>query len=331
MNQKMDGKPADKRVAGKEKLHPRSKHRERYDFNTLIKSHAALSAFVGPNKYGDLSIDFSNSQAVLALNTALLKFYYGVKYWALPKGYLCPPIPGRADYVHHMADLMATGASGMVPKGVGIRCLDIGTGANLIYPIIARSEYAWTCVGSDIDTKAFKGAQDILSKNPYFNEAVSIRLQPQKDHFFNGIWKEGEKFDLTICNPPFHSSQEEAQAGSLRKVRNLGARKAKSPVLNFGGQPNELWYEGGEKAFITKMIYESRNYGSSCFWFSSLVSKQAHVKSLEAVLKKVKALEVRQIPMGQGNKSSRLIAWSFLKRHEQEKWARERWTQPKKA
>ena len=42
-----------------------------------------------------------------ALNKALLAHFYAVKHWDIPDGFLCPPVPGRADYVHHLADLLA--------------------------------------------------------------------------------------------------------------------------------------------------------------------------------------------------------------------------------
>jgi len=69
----------------KSKLHPRNKHRERYDFSSLIKSLPELAPFVKPNKYGDESIDFFDPDAVLMLNRALLKHYYHIDFWEIPK------------------------------------------------------------------------------------------------------------------------------------------------------------------------------------------------------------------------------------------------------
>lgn len=327
---KKAGEPAKSthRYSTKSRLHPRSQHRERYDFDQLTAVHAELKAFVAPNKYGDMSVDFSNPLAVKSLNTALLMHHYGVAFWDIPEGYLCPPIPGRADYIHHMADVLSMSNGGNVPRGATVRCLDIGVGANCIYPIIAVSEYGWSVVGSDVDDQALDAAATIVKANPTLAEQVSMRKQPNSKDIFFGVFEKEEKFDLTVCNPPFHASLNEAKAGSLRKVRNLGAKKAKTPVLNFGGQPSELWCPGGEKQFIAEMVRESEKFSTSCFWFSTLVSKEAHVSAIELALKNVEALEVKIIPMGQGNKTSRLMAWTFLKRHEQEKWIKERWEMP---
>ena len=138
----------------KDALHPRNRHRARYDFPQLVHSYAELAAFVQRNKFGDESIDFANPAAVKALNRALLLHFYGITNWDIPAGYLCPPIPGRADYLHYLADLLADGNGGVVPRGPAVRVLDVGMGANCIYPIIGHQEYGWQFVGTEIDPVA---------------------------------------------------------------------------------------------------------------------------------------------------------------------------------
>lgn len=306
----------------KSKIHERSQHRERYDFPQLIKSHPALKSFVKVNEYGDESVDFFNAEAVKTLNTALLKFHYGIDYWLVPKGYLCPPIPGRADYIHHIADLLGLG--GEIPKGKKIKCLDVGVGANCIYPIIGQHEYQWSFVGSDIDLVAIENAQKIVDKNPTLKEYIELRHQKVETDFFKGIIQRDEKFDLSICNPPFHSSQAEAMEGNLRKIKNLKGKSAPKPVLNFGGQSNELWCEGGEEQFVTKMIFQSRQYTFACLWFSTLISKEANLKATYAILKRVGAKKVKTVEMGQGNKVSRIVAWSFMTEAQHQEWKEKR-------
>lgn len=292
-------------------LHPRNKHNGNYDFKTLIASLPELGAFIGPNKFGNESIDFANPDAVRALNKALLKHFYNINYWEIPKTNLCPPIPGRADYIHHIADILAESNSGTVPTGRNIRILDIGVGANCIYPIIGHQEYGWEFIGTEIDKPAKGTAENIIKNNPELKDEISIRLQESKRQIFKGIIQPDERFDFTICNPPFHNSREEATKGTQRKLKNLGKAAEGKPVLNFSGQNNELWYEGGELAFITNMIYESVHFKTQCRWFSSLVSKKENLKPLHGILKKVKAAEVRTIEMEQGNKSSRILVWRF--------------------
>jgi len=295
----------------KSKLHPRSKHRERYDFNQLIKNHPELADFVRPNDYGDESIDFFNPKAVTALNTALLKHFYNIEFWEIPKGYLCPPIPGRADYIHYMADLLASNNNGEIPRGRNIKCLDIGVGANCVYPIIGHQEYGWSFIASNIDKLSIASAGKIIELNPLLKDSIELRLQNNPKDIFRGVIKKGETIDFVICNPPFHSSYEEMQKGSLRKLRNLKKKQIKKTVLNFGGQSNELWCDGGELEFVKKMIHQSKELAHQISWFSSLISKEAHLKSVYKELKKVGAKEVKTIDMGQGNKVSHVMVWRF--------------------
>ncbi|TND08461.1 MAG: 23S rRNA (adenine1618-N6)-methyltransferase [Bacteroidetes bacterium] len=303
----------------KTRLHPRNKHRERYDFKQLIAGCPELAPFVSLNIYNDESIDFFNPEAVKALNKALLKQYYGIDYWDIPRGYLCPPIPGRADYIHHMADLLYRKSDGKNPPGHAVKCLDIGVGANCVYPIIGSKEYGWSFVGTDIDPVAIASAHEIVTQNSFLNEKTEIRFQHNPKNIFQGVIQKDEHFDLSICNPPFHASADEARSGSARKLSNLKGKKIKNPVLNFGGQSSELWCPGGEAGFVRDMIRESRLFADSCSWFSTIVSKQSHLKSIYIELEHAEAEEVITIPMGQGNKSSRIVAWTFLSPEELEK------------
>jgi len=311
-----------KREHPKEKtgLHPRNKHRERYNFDELTGSCPGLAPFVRLNDLNDESVDFSNPEAVIMLNKALLKHFYGIVHWNIPSGYLCPPVPGRADYIHHIAELLGSCNHGKIPTGDRIKCLDIGTGANCIYPIIGNKEYGWTFVGSDIDPVAIKSASEIVEMNPSLKGNVELRLQPDSNDIFAGIIHNDEHFDLTICNPPFHASFEEAQSGTLRKLSNLKGKRIFKPTLNFGGKNRELWCEGGEEKFMQKMISQSRLFKASCFWFTTLISKQTHLKNAYTALNRAIVTEIKTIPMSQGNKISRIIAWTFLTPEQQREW-----------
>lgn len=291
-------------------LHPRNKHKLGYDFEKLISTTPILKEFVVPNKFGNESIDFSNPKAVKALNQALLITYYDINYWDIPQGFLCPPIPGRAEYIHYIADVLCE-VYGEIPMGNKIKILDIGTGSNLIYPIIGISTYGWQFVGSEIDSQSIKWADKIAKSNSSLKDLVELRIQSSKRNVFKNIIKEGEYFDITLCNPPFHSSKEEATRGTIRKVKNLKKETTIKPILNFGGVNNELWCEGGELAFITNMIYESVHFKTQSLWFSTLVSKKENLKSIYKLLKKVGTVEVKTIDLSQGNKISRLVFWSF--------------------
>lgn len=295
-------------------LHPRNRHQGRYDFDALLALAPALARHLIRTPAGERSIDFAQPDAVRTLNAALLQLHYGVRDWQLPAGYLCPPVPGRADYVHGLADLLASDRGGGIPRGAGVRVLDVGTGANLVYPLIGHADYGWSFVGSDIDSAALAIAARTLAHNPRFAEAITLRLQPQRNDLFKGVIQPGERFAASLCNPPFHASAADAAQGSARKWRNLGKPVGPrgAPRLNFGGQANELWCSGGEAGFLRRMVAESATLPDSVGWFTSLVAKAEHLPALRQQLARLGAREVREQRMAQGTKQSRFLAWSFL-------------------
>ncbi|MFT7053488.1 MAG: 23S rRNA (adenine1618-N6)-methyltransferase [Psychromonas sp.] len=297
----------------KKLLHPRNLHRGHYDLKQLCQQSPSLSVFLRTNPKGDQTLDFSEPQAVLLLNQALLKQFYHVDFWQIPQGYLCPPIPGRVDYIHYLADLLGDTFNGKIPEGKQVRVLDIGTGANCIYPILGSQSYAWSFVGTDIDPLSVKMAELIIKSNAALKPFIKVQLQANKQAIFAGIIKAKDKFTLTMCNPPFHASMEKALAGSARKIKNLSKDQSNpSQVLNFSGQEGELCCAGGEIAFLKQMIQESKDYAGQVCWFTSLVSKSENIAPLKKELEKVSAEHVKVIKMAQGQKVSRFIAWSFL-------------------
>ncbi|MGE8362652.1 23S rRNA (adenine(1618)-N(6))-methyltransferase RlmF [Pseudomonas sp.] len=313
--------PAPKTVE-KGQLHPRNRHQGRYDFPALIKASPELAAFVILNPYGKESIDFANPAAVKVFNRALLKQHYGIAHWDIPADYLCPPIPGRADYLHYLADLLAADNGGSVPRGAQVRALDIGVGANCIYPLLGHREYGWQFLGSDIASSALASARAIVQSNPGLGETIELRQQTDSAHILKGLLGADERFEVTLCNPPFHASADEAASGSKRKWRNLGKQdpKRKLPVLNFGGQAAELWCKGGEAAFVGRLVKESAEHAQQVLWFSTLVSKAGNLPGIYAALKQVNARDVRTVDMAQGQKQSRFVAWTFLAPEARAQW-----------
>jgi 23S rRNA (adenine1618-N6)-methyltransferase len=301
-------------------LHPRNPHRFRYDFEQLFVSCPELNPFVVLNEHGIETIDFSDPQAVKMLNKALLISNYNIQYWDIPADYLCPPIPGRADYIHYLADLLAHSNNENIPEGDTVVGLDIGIGANCIYPIIGNSAYGWSFVGTDIDENALQNCKKIIGENPKLMDVISLQLQTNSRFIFKNIVLPEDKFTFVICNPPFHASQEDATKSALRKVNTLENKKAITPILNFGGQTTELWCEGGELGFITQMIFESAKYPLQCFWFTTLVSKKDNLSSIYKTLNKVSPVQIKTIEMAQGQKTSRFVAWTFLSEKQQKEW-----------
>lgn len=309
-------------AATKPGLHPRNRHRNRYDFAELTQTSPALSDFLRQGPHGETTIDFACPQSVKALNQALLACFYRVDTWDIPEGFLCPPVPGRADYIHHLADLLADDNGGVIPSEASV--LDIGVGANCIYPLIGQHEYGWRFTGSETHGEALRNAARILEANPQLQRMIRLRRQKDSQQIFTGIIHKNEFFDATLCNPPFHDSEQNARQEGERKRRNLG--QSADASLNFGGHQQELWCEGGEVAFVSRMISESRTFGSQVRWFTSLVSKGEHLPALYRVMQETGVVKVVKKEMAQGQKQSRFIAWSFLNDEQRARWVKRRVT-----
>ena len=282
-------------------LHPRNKHKNGYNFDVLTKHNNNIASLTTKNDYGTVTIDFSDPKAVKELNVTLLEVHYGIKNWNFPDENLCPPIPGRVDYIHYVSDLLAE--SSITDK---ITILDIGTGATCIYPLLGAKEYDWNFVATDIDLDSLHIAQDIITDNN-FDAKIILRQQFDEANILKGIIEKGDSFSAVICNPPFYKSETEAKGANARKSRNLGT----NAVRNFAGNNNELWYPGGEKAFLHNYLYQSSLYKDTSVWFTSLVSKKETIKSLQKSGEKLKVKEMEVIPMHQGNKVTRIVAWRF--------------------
>lgn len=279
-------------------MHPKNPFSKDYNFDTLITKHPPLKEFVFVNEHGNKTIKFANNEAVKALNTALLKAQYGITHWHIPENNLCPPIPGRLDYLLHIADLI---------QKKNIHLLDIGTGANLIYPILAERHFNWKCTASEVNLDSLHNAQEIINKNDVLT--AELRHQQFKSNILEHIIQPTDFFDVVVCNPPFFKNLTDAEQNNRRKFENLQLNE-ENPQ-NFGGLSNELWYKGGEAAFVQKMAEESIQFKDQVHWFTAIVSQKENLKNIKRAINKTKPLEVKIVEMVQGNKQSRFIAWTF--------------------
>lgn len=302
-----------KTIQNNTQFHSNNKHKSGYDITALCEVYPDLKSFVFENSFRTQTIDFANPKAVKALNSALLAKYYNITFWNFPESNLCPPIPGRVDYIHHLSTLLKNSKI-----NESIKILDIGTGASCIYPILGQAEYHWKFTGVDIDEKSLNHAQKIINKNK-LNDSITLVHQTDQAAIFKNVLNTNNWFSATMCNPPFFKSEAEAEQATLKKLKGLNSSEHKV-VRNFSGIQNELCYPGGEKAFLHNYLYESSLFKEQCFWFTTLVSDKKLVKGMHESLKKLGAHEIKTINMRQGNKLSRIIAWTFLNSDEQKKW-----------
>ena len=298
-------------------MHLKNPHRNPYNFEQLLQANKELEAFVFTNEYEIQTIDFANPKGVFQLNKALLLQHYKLDHYELPMGYLCPAVPGRADYLCHVKTLLDNHLE-KPSDTVSYKVLDIGVGANCIYPIIGAQLFNWQMVGADINSDAVDSAKNIVAATRGLEKKIEIRHQSNNANIFTGIIKTQEYFDVSVCNPPFHTSEIEANKGTMRKLANISKDKdfafRQELVQNFGGKANELWCNGGEALFIKRMIKQSIQHKNNVGIFTTLVSNKGNLRKLYKQLEKAKASH-KTVVMHIGNKNSRMLAWSFDAKH----------------
>ena len=171
-------------------MHINNQHNKAYNFKLLCVKHSKLIKYVFTNEYNSQTIDFSDSNAVFHLNKAILKTYYNIDFWEIPKGYLCPPIPSRVDYIHYLNDLLE--------NKTNCKGLDIGVGANCIYSLLGASVYNWKMIGTDISKIAVEYAQKNVFRNDSIKDLVEIRHQENNANIFKDIIQPNEFYDFTL-------------------------------------------------------------------------------------------------------------------------------------
>ena len=290
-------------------MHAQNPYTDRYDLKRLATHHPKLQNHIVLNPSGEETIDFSNSSAVYELNKAMLLADFKVENYELPMGYLIPPVPGRLEYLLLLREFLSGKFN--IDINTKLRGLDIGSGANGIYCILGLQHFNWTMVGAECDANSVKIAKANMQHTKSLKNKIEIRHQENKSFLFKNIIHSEDQFDFTVCNPPFHSSKEEAFRGSQRKLNNLGREFDKKEVaLNFEGQANELWCNGGEALFVKRLIKESIAFKNQVKVFSTLVSKSESLSSIKKQLTKATA-NFEVLSMDLGNKKSRIVLWWF--------------------
>lgn len=279
-------------------MHPDNPYRGPHDLSALGELEPRLKEHFITTPDGRLSLDFTDQQAVYLLNRTLLLRDFGLTYWDVPDQSLTPPVPGRLDYLLAINDLL--------PETKHV--LDIGTGASLIYPILGVTTFGWSFTATDVSVQSLKVAGALVQFNPVLKH-VELRLQPDSRRILHGIIGKGDRFDVTICNPPFFASAAEARSAGAKKWAKLGREGVDG--LSFGGTATELFTPGGEVKFLHTLIGESAAFADRVRWFTTLVSKKGYLRAARKQLERVGVAEVRELPLSQGNKQSRILAWRY--------------------
>ncbi|OCH87590.1 hypothetical protein OBBRIDRAFT_820559 [Obba rivulosa] len=301
-------------------MHPRNPYRAPPDFASLAEAFPSLQSHLIFTATG-ATIDYKNDASQRRLTQALLLRDFNVRL-ALPEDRLCPPVPNRLNYILWLQDVMEWVCLAE-PSAAGrtVRGIDIGTGASAIYPLLGcRSCPSWTFVVTDVDPKSLEFARLNVRENGLDDRICVIQsdpsgviLAPLTDDAHSGgspdhehlvaMTSTSEKYDFTMCNPPFYSSHED--------IAKSAEAKERGPNAVCTGADVEMITQGGEVAFVCQMVRESLKLGDRCRWYTSMLGKISSVIDVMALFRQQNITNYACTELVQGQTRRWVVAWSF--------------------
>ena len=264
------------------------------DFLILIKEFPELKKYIikHDEKIEEFSFDWSNNDLSLLMTKSILNYYFNIKYYDIPKGFLIPPVPSRLNYLNLINELIKD------IKKENIIGVDIGTGANIIYPILGNSLYNWKFICSEINNESYNNAKLILQKNN-LEENINLIKQENKNNIFVSIINQENKYTFSMCNPPYYDYEQEI------KIED----KKRDTEYNF----DEVYYEKGELGFFERYFEESICYKKNIFLFTILIGKKSNSEIIYDKINSynniIKLCDIKKIMTG--NNVRYIIYWSF--------------------
>ncbi|GJQ09286.1 hypothetical protein GpartN1_g1077.t1 [Galdieria partita] len=256
----------------------------RPDFEKLAQLDDELSKY-----YRRGRLDFRKERVCISLTRAIFLHEFGLQ-WSIPPGHLCPAIPSRLEYLCWIEALLKYENILQPP----IRGLDIGTGANCVYPLLGAKLLGFHFIATEVDEESYQGAlKNVLDNN--LSSQVEVRKVSQ-GQILRGIVKGTDSFHFAMCNPPFFSDMSEASVHPFR-VKT--------------GDERQMVTSGGEVSFIAQMAEESVEFSQNIRWFTSLVGRKKDLGILQRYIQENITTEVRRTCLKQGRTSRWIIAWSF--------------------
>ncbi|KAE8375975.1 DUF890 domain protein [Aspergillus bertholletiae] len=277
-------------------------YKDDVDFATLALQSPEFAKYLKPNN----QLDFSDPDAVRQLSKSLLQRDFGLNVH-IPENRLCPPVPNRLNYILWLQSLLDTTGYEYrddYDPDRNVVGLDIGTGCCSIYPLLGCSlRPQWNFVATDIDDDNIRTSQEAVSGNKLESRIRIVKADPSGDLIsFDKL--EVERLDFTMCNPPFYTSREELVTSALTKER--------PPFSACTGAEVEMVTQGGEVAFVSRMIEESLSLRQKVLWYTSMLGKLSSVSILVEKLIGHGNHNYAVTEFVQGSKTRRwAIAWSW--------------------
>ena len=274
------------------------------DFSLLIKKFPELTKYtLLKNEDGEYSFNWSDNKLSLLITKCILDFYFKIKYYSIPNNFLIPPVPSRLNYINLIKTLLISFNILTSKEENEIIGIDIGTGANLIYPLLGYSLYKWKFICSEINNEAFENSIKIIKENK-LEEYIKLIKQKYKNYIFVGIINREKKYTFSICNPPYYDYEDEIKKED----------KNKNCEYNF----DEIYYKNGEVGFFNKYFQESLCYSKNIFLFTYLIGKKSNAEKIYDQIsedKNIKYCDMKKIKTG--NNIRYIIFWTFFNNYKE--------------
>ena len=273
----------------------------RPDFKELAKRHISLAPFVRGR-----TLDFDDPRALAALSTALLLEYFQLKV-RIPPDRLCPTIPSRLSYVIFVHELLSSPPSSVrvdaelkTYRGLGgtstIRGIDIGTGATGIYALLGARIFGWHVTASELDPVSLASAHANVEANSLSSLIELVQAESSSWAVAECFREKDKQMHFCMCNPPFF--EDTSQIG-LHPTRD-------TPMTS-----SEATTDGGELAFVGRIVDQSSVLKTQIQWYTSLCGHKSTLRALEAKLKRMGVAQIRKRTLGQGTTKRWVLAWTY--------------------
>ncbi|OAA74269.1 hypothetical protein LEL_07850 [Akanthomyces lecanii RCEF 1005] len=265
-----------------------------------FKEIAALDAEFATVVQGR-DLDFKDPKAVMQLSKTLLKHDFGLAL-DLPGNRLCPPIPNRHNYILWLKDLLDTTTYNT--SGGKLVAMDIGTGASCIYPMLGCTQRPWYFIASDIDDESLRWARRNIEQNHLQTRIKLVKSKPGGPIIPIEAAPATEDVAFVMTNPPFYKSAAE--------MDERAAEKSLPPLTACTGAPVEMVTDGGEVAFVGRILDQSLALRGRIQWYTAMLGFQSSVAALVLRLRDHDIGNYAVTEFVQGKKTKRwAVAWSF--------------------
>ncbi|XP_067010726.2 U6 small nuclear RNA (adenine-(43)-N(6))-methyltransferase [Anabrus simplex] len=285
-------------------MHPRNIYRKPPNFKELAIKYPEFRECVKVELTGKVKLDFKKPEALRALTCTLLKKDFGLDV-EIPLNRLIPTLPLRLNYLLWVEDLLKVLKTDCEKNQDIVRGIDIGTGASCIYSLLASKQNKWHMLATDVDSEIIAVAQRNVDKNDMAH-FITVKAAGG-DTLLKGVLEPDVVYDFCMCNPPFFSSEDE-----LDPVSKSRSPSRHPPHNAPTGSVGEVVVEGGEVAFIVRLMKESKELGTAVRIYTTKVGQKSSLLLLMVELRKLGVTSSAQTEFCQGNTARWGLAWTFL-------------------